>query len=167
MNKNYNDPNGVELEERVIHIGCVSKTVKGGRNFRFSALVVVGDRNGNVGVGSGKAHEVPDAIRKGVESAKHNMMTVPLQGTTLPHEYIGNFGAAKVLLKPAVQGTGVIAGGAVRSILELAGVQDVTAKCLGTNNPNNVVNATVVALKAMRSPEQIAKKRDKAVSDIL
>ena len=167
MNKNYNDPNGVELEERVIHIGRVSKTVKGGRNFRFSALVVVGDRNGNVGVGSGKAHEVPDAIRKGVESAKHNMMTVPLQGTTLPHEYIGNFGAAKVLLKPAVQGTGVIAGGAVRSILELAGVQDVTAKCLGTNNPNNVVNATVVAPKAMRSPEQIAKKRDKAVSDIL
>lgn len=167
MNKNYNDPNGVELEERVIHIGRVSKTVKGGRNFRFSALVVVGDRNGNVGVGSGKAHEVPDAIRKGVESAKHNMMQVPLQGTTLPHEYIGNFGAAKVLLKPAVQGTGVIAGGAVRSILELAGVQDVTAKCLGTNNPNNVVNATVAALKAMRSPEQIAKKRDKAISDIL
>ncbi|WEG34244.1 30S ribosomal protein S5 [Amygdalobacter indicium] len=166
MNNNYNDPNGLELEERVIHIGRVSKTVKGGRNFRFAALVVVGDRKGNVGVGSGKAHEVPDAIRKGVESAKHNLMAVPLDGTTLPHEYVGDFGAAKVLLKPAVQGTGIIAGGAVRAILELAGVQDVTAKCLGTNNPNNVVNATIVALKAMRSAEEIAKKRGKSVSEI-
>lgn len=166
MNNNYIDPNSLELEERVIHIGRVSKTVKGGRNFRFAALVVVGDRNGIVGKGTGKAHEVPDAIRKGVENAKKNLMRVPLDGTTLPHRYVGNYGAAQVLVKPAVPGTGVIAGGAVRAVLELAGVKDVTAKCLGTNNPNNVVNATIEALQAMRSIEQISKKRGKDVNDI-
>lgn len=166
MNNNYIDPNGLELEERVIHIGRVSKTVKGGRNFRFAALVVVGDRNGIVGKGTGKAHEVPDAIRKGIDNAKKNLMRVPLDGTTLPHRYIGHFGAARVLLKPAVPGTGVIAGGAVRAVLELAGVKDVTAKCLGTNNPNNVVNATVDGLRAMRSVEQVSKMRGKDASEM-
>lgn len=166
MQQDYIDPNKLELEERVIHIGRVSKTVKGGRNFRFSALVVVGDGNGIVGKGVGKAAEVPDAIKKGIEAAKKNLIRVPLSGTTIPHEYIGHFGAGKVLIKPAVPGTGVIAGGPVRAVLELCGVRDVRTKVLGTHTPNNVVNATMEALMALRSPEEVAEIRGKSVSEI-
>ncbi|MDX1357780.1 MAG: 30S ribosomal protein S5 [Clostridia bacterium] len=153
------DKGADDLKEKVVKIGRVTKVVKGGRNFRFSALVVVGDQKGNVGAGLGKAVEIPDAIRKGIDYAKKNMIKVPITETTLPHEIIGRFGAAKVLIKPAAPGTGVIAGGAVRAVLELAGVRDVRAKCLGSNNAINIVKATLQGLSEMRTAQEVAKDR--------
>ena len=157
----------VELKERVVDIARVAKVVKGGRNFRFAALVVVGDSNGHVGIGSGKAMEVPDAIRKAVEDAKKNLITVPRVGTTIPHEVVGHFGAGKILIMPAQEGTGVLAGGPVRAVLELAGVSDVRAKSTGSNNPRNMVNATMAGLKDIKTAESIARLRGKKVEDLL
>ena len=162
-----NDREQSEFEERVVSINRVTKVVKGGRRLRFAALVVVGDRNGRVGFGTGKAQEVPEAIRKAIEAAKKNLITVPMVGTTLPHEALGVFGGGKILLKPAVEGAGVAAGGAVRAVLELAGVADVTSKSLGSNTPINVVRATIDALANMKSPEMVAAKRGKTVDEIL
>ena len=159
--------NNTELKEKVVAINRVAKVVKGGRTFRFSAVVVVGDENGHVGVGNGKVAEVPDAIKKAIQDAKKNLVEVPIVGTTVPHEYVGKFGSANVMLKPAEEGTGVIAGGSVRPILELAGYKDIRTKVIGTNNPRNVVYATLAGLKSMRTAEQIAKKRGKTVSEIL
>ena len=159
--------NNTELKEKVVAINRVAKVVKGGRTFRFSAVVVVGDENGHVGVGNGKAAEVPDAIKKAIQDAKKNLVEVPIVGTTVPHEYVGKFGSASVMLKPVEEGTGVIAGGSVRPILELAGYKDIRTKVIGTNNPRNVVYATLAGLKNMRTAEQIAKKRGKTVSEIL
>lgn len=150
----------LDLQEKVVVINRVSKTVKGGRIARFTAIVVVGDGNGHVGYGLGKAAEVPDAIRKGIEDAKKNIITVSLKGTTIPHEVIGVYGAGKVLLKPASEGTGVIAGGTVRSIVELAGIKNIRAKCLRTNNPTNVIKAAFEGLKSLRTVEEVAKMRD-------
>ena len=161
------EENTVELKEKVVAINRVAKVVKGGRTFRFSAVVVVGDGAGHVGVGNGKASEVPDAIKKAIEEAKKNLVEVPLVGTTIPHEYVGKFGSAKVMLKPAAEGTGIIAGGSVRPVIELAGYRDIRTKVIGTNNPRNVVYATIEALKSMKTIEQVAKKRGKKVSDIL
>ena len=151
--------------DRVIHISRTAKVVKGGRRFSFSALVVVGDGAGKVGYGLGKAREVPEAIRKGVEQAKKSMISVPRQGTTIPYDVLGKFGAGKVLLKPASQGTGVIAGGATRAILEVAGISDILSKCLGSNNPHNVVKATMRALLMLQDPEEIMARRGLAEGD--
>ena len=156
-----------ELKEKVVAINRVAKVVKGGRTFRFSAGVVVGDGNGHVGVGNGKASEVPDAIRKAIQEAKKNLVEVPIVETTVPHEFVGKFGSAKVLLKPAELGTGLITGGSVRPVLELAGYQNVRTKVIGTNNPRNVVYATLEGLKSMQTAEQVAKKRGKKVEEIL
>lgn len=161
----YIDSKHLELEDRVVAINRVTKVVKGGRRLRFAALVVVGDRNGRVGFGTGKAQEVPEAIRKAIEAAKKNLITVPMVGTTLPHEALGVFGGGKILLKPAVEGAGVAAGGAVRAVLELAGVADVTSKSLGSNTPINVVRATVDGLNQLKRAEEVAALRGKSVSD--
>jgi len=161
------DASQLDVKEKVISINRVTKVVKGGRNFRFSVLVVVGDENGHVGVGMAKAIEIPDAIRKAIQDAKKNMIEVPLKNTTVTHEIIGRYGAGRVLVKPAKEGTGVIAGGPVRAVLELAGVKDVRTKCLGTNNPRNVVNATIEALKSLKKPEDVARIRGKSVEEIL
>ena len=161
------DASKLDLQEKVVHIGRVSKTVKGGRIYKFAALVVVGDGNGTIGFGIGKAGEVPDAIRKGIEDAKKNMVKVSLKGTTIPHEIIGKFGAGEVLMKPAPQGTGVIAGGAVRTVLEVAGISDIRTKCLRSNNPCNVVTATFEGLKALRTVEEVAEVRGKSAKEIL
>ena len=160
-----NDREQSEFEEHVVSINRVTKVVKGGRRLRFAALVVVGDRNGRVGFGTGKAQEVPEAIRKAIEAAKKNLITVPMVGTTLPHEALGVFGGGKILLKPAVEGAGVAAGGAVRAVLELAGVADVTSKSLGSNTPINVVRATVDGLNQLKRAEEVAALRGKSVSD--
>ena len=156
----------LDLQEQLVVLNRVSKTVKGGRIARFAAIMVVGDGNGHVGFGLGKAAEVPDAIRKGIEDAKKNLIKVSLKGTTIPHEVMGEFGAGKVLLKPAAPGTGIIAGGTVRTILELAGVSNIRAKCLRSTNPTNVVKATFEALKSLRTAEEIAALRGLAVEDV-
>ena len=156
-----------EYLERVVHINRVSKTVKGGRIMKFSALVVVGDGNGTVGFGMGKSGEVPDAIRKGIEDAKKNMVKVPLKGTTIPHEIVGKFGAGEVLMRPAAPGTGVIAGGPVRAVIEVAGIKDIRTKSLRSNNPCNVVRATIAGLTGCTTAEEVAAKRGKTVKEIL
>ena len=155
-----------ELEEKLVALNRVSKTVKGGRIARFTAIMVVGDKNGHVGYGLGKAAEVPDAIRKGIEDAKKNMVSVPLAGSTIPHEIIGEFGAGRVLLMPAKEGTGIIAGGAARAVVELCGVKDIRTKCLRSNNPRNVVRATIEGLASLKSAEQVARLRGKAVEEL-
>ena len=167
MQRSFIDPNELDLKERVVSINRVTKVVKGGRNFRFSALVVVGDENGHVGVGMAKALEVPEAIRKAIDDAKKHIIEVPLVGTTIPHELIGEFGAGRVLMKPSKEGTGVIAGGPVRAVCELAGIRDIRTKSLGSNNPRNVINATIEALNGLKRAEDVAKLRGKSVEEII
>ena len=161
------DAEGGAFKDKVVHINRVAKVVKGGRRFSFSALVVVGNGSGSVGMGKGKAVEVPVAISKAVERAKKDMITVSLKDTTIPHEVLGHYGAAKVFLKPAAPGTGIIAGGAVRAILEVMGVQNILSKSLGSNNPHNVARATLAGLKLLKSPEQVARLRGKTVEEVL
>jgi len=161
------DPSTLDLKEKVVNIGRVTKVVKGGRNFRFAALVVVGDENGHVGVGMGKSIEIPEAIRKGVEDAKKNLVEVKIDGTTVPHRINGIFGRGNVVIMPAYEGTGIIAGGPARVVLELAGYKDVRAKSLGSNNPSNMVKATIAGLSSLKSAEDIAALRGKSVEEIL
>lgn len=163
----YIDPTHLELEDRVVSINRVTKVVKGGRRLRFAALVVVGDRNGHVGFGTGKAQEVPEAIRKAIEDAKKNLIEVPMVESTIPHEVIGRFGGGNILMKPAVAGSGVSAGGPVRAVLELAGVADITSKSLGSSTPINMVRATVQGLTQLKRVEEVAKLRGKSVEEIL
>jgi small subunit ribosomal protein S5 len=161
------NPAELDIKEKVVSINRVAKVVKGGKNFRFSCLVVVGDENGHVGVGLGKAIEIPEAIRKGIEDAKKNMITVAMKDTTIPHQLVGRFGASKVLLMPAGEGTGVLAGGPARAVLELAGIKDIRTKSLGSNNSNNMVKATIQGLSQLMSAEEAAAKRGKTVEEIL
>lgn len=163
MNKQISEQ---DLEDKVIHLNRVAKVVKGGRRFAFSALVAVGDGKGNVGVGLGKAREVPDAIRKGTERARRNMVSVPLEDGTIPHEVLGHAGAGRVMLRPAGAGTGVIAGSGIRAVMELAGVQNVITKCIGSNNPNNMIRATMDAIGQLRSVDEVARRRGKTVEEI-
>ena len=167
MERSFIDPKELDLKERVVSINRVTKVVKGGRNVRFSALVVVGDENGHVGVGMAKALEVPEAIRKAIQDAHKHIIEVPIVGTTIPHEIVGEFGAGRVLLKPSQEGAGVIAGGAVRAVCELAGIKDIRTKSLGSSNPRNVVNATFNALMNLKKVEKVAKLRGKTVEEIL
>ena len=167
MARNYEVSEQPELQEKLVAINRVSKTVKGGRIARFAAIMVVGDGNGRVGYGLGKAAEVPDAIKKSIEDAKKNMITVSLKGTTIPHEVTGIYGAGKVLLKPAPEGTGIIAGGAVRAVVEAAGIKNIRTKCLRSNNPTNVVKAVFAGLAELRNAEQVAAIRDKSVDEIV
>lgn len=163
----YIDPSQLELEDRVVSINRVTKVVKGGRRLRFAAIVIVGDKNGHVGFGTGKAQEVPEAIRKAVEDAKKNLINVPMVGSTIPHEVIGRFGAGKIMLKPAVEGSGIAAGGAVRAVMELAGVGDITSKSLGRNTPINVIRATIEGLKQIKTADTVADMRGISAQNLL
>jgi small subunit ribosomal protein S5 len=161
------DPSQLQLKDTVVAINRVTKVVKGGKNLSFSALVVVGDEGGHVGFGSGKAKEVPQAIRKAIESAKKNMIAVPLTNNTIPHQVLGLFGAGRVLLKPAVEGTGIIAGGAVRAVMQAAGISNILTKSIGTSNPHNVIKATFEGLRSLRNPSEVARLREKTLEEIM